>query len=307
MIKNMRKLLSLMSILGFSTVTVTNVVACTSADTSIKHETKKNGLTWYPPDNMENIIKDINNTIIPKNGWVADGNYEIPISMKDLIQKEYDKYFTGKEGTLKPIKTVAKDENIVDSFQDIYTNSSNTEQIYQTQSQSKTITNTNTFSWKTLEKIGVKVKAEFKIPWVGKSDVETSAEFGSEQQGTKTTTDSETLTNTSQSFKLKSHSIGTVLYTIKQGTYHNEGKISYPVNLTDTISSSYYWSQTGQWSKSEYTIKDLIKLLVDNGYKEQLKIGSNTYSIISTDNPDNPKTVFFNSIVTIEMFFSIAI
>ncbi|WP_458258510.1 hypothetical protein [Spiroplasma endosymbiont of Dactylopius coccus] len=62
--------------------------------------------------------------------------------MKDLIQKEYDKYFTGKEGTLKPIKTVAKDENIVDSFQDIYTNSSNTEQIYQTQSQSKTITNT---------------------------------------------------------------------------------------------------------------------------------------------------------------------
>ncbi len=138
-----------MSILGFSTVTVTNVVACTSADTSIKHETKKNGLTWYPPDNMENIIKDINNTIIPKNGWVADGNYEIPISMKDLIQKEYDKYFTGKEGTLKPIKTVAKDENIVDSFQDIYTNSSNTEQIYQTQSQSKTITNTNT-GWVTL-------------------------------------------------------------------------------------------------------------------------------------------------------------
>ncbi|WP_342218601.1 hypothetical protein [Spiroplasma endosymbiont of Amphimallon solstitiale] len=34
MIKNMKKLLSLMSILGFSTVTVTNVVACTSADTS---------------------------------------------------------------------------------------------------------------------------------------------------------------------------------------------------------------------------------------------------------------------------------
>ncbi|WP_400254773.1 hypothetical protein [Spiroplasma endosymbiont of Cleonymus obscurus] len=38
----------------------------------------------------------------------------------------------------------------------------------------------------------------------------------------------------------------------------------------------------------------MIKLLVDNGYKEQLKIGSNTYSIISTDNPDNPKTVFLN-------------
>lgn len=313
--KSMKKLLAVMSVLGFATVTVSNVVACGApsheetkgsktdnkgkdtkpvdnkgTDSNQKKPVINDGLKWNPPTTMENLIRDINNTIHPKNGWVREKGYEIDVSMPTLVQGVYDKYFNSKQGTLKIIKSIPKEENTLETFENTYSNNSDNEQTYSTQSYSKAITNTHTFSWKVTEKVSVKTKA--KIPFIGESEV--NVEVGGEQQGTDTKTTTETLTSPSQPFKVKAHSLGTALYTIKQGIYQNEGKISYPVNLDDTITSSYYWSDTSVWSKTDFKVKDLIKLLVDHGYSDQLKMDADTYSIISTDNPDNPKTIFLN-------------
>lgn len=241
---------------------------------------------------MENIIKDINNTITPKKGWVEEKLYDLgDLSMNGLVQSAYTKFFNNKnKGTIKLIKTIPKEENVLETFENSYSNNSDSEQVYQTQSYSKDITNTSTFSWKLSEKVSI--KTSWKIPFIGAEEI--NVELGAEQQWTNTKTTTEKITNPNQPFKVKPHSLGTVLYTIKQGIYKNEGKINYSVNLNDTIASSYYWSESGTWTKVDYTIKDIIKLLVEHGYKDQLKMDFDSYSIISTNNPDNPKNVFLN-------------
>lgn len=248
---------------------------------------KAKSASWYAPDSIENLIKNVNSnagdvTWVPVQGIVP--------TMQKLVQNVYDTYFNDQTGSLYSLKMTPKDEKVVQTFKNDYTNNTPNEQTYYTQSYSETITNTHTFSWKLTEEVSA--KASFKVPLVG--DTEFSVKVGSEQQTTDSTTTSQTLTNPSQPFKVSPKSLGTALYVIKQGTYHNEGLVRFKVNLDDNIGGSYYWGHTGEWWQAGSTIRELISILNKNGYANQIKNTSTKFSVLSTDNPNNPTTASLN-------------
>ncbi len=283
----MKKILYMISV---ATVIAGSVAPVLSYHPNSTINTKVSNGIVYAPDTMENLIKDIDNTY--NVDWV--NNIEAP-TMQKLVQNVYDKYINYHTGSLYSQKMIAIDEKVVQTFSNTYTNNSTKAQTFYTQSYSETITNQHSFSWKMTEKLAT--KASFTVPFVGGTDF--TAEVSSEQQTSNTITETQTLTNPSQPFIVSPNSLGTALYVIKQGSYHNEGMIRFNIsNLNDRITGSYYWGWTGEWWETGMTFKDLILLLAKNGFADQIKNTSTNFSIISTDNPSNPTSATLNLPVT---------
>lgn len=281
----MKKLLYMITaatVLASSTTSIltyhTNSTAKITANTKV-----------YAPDTVENIIKSINNTYNVQ--WVK--NNAAP-KMENLVANVYNKYVNHHKGSLYSQKTIATNEKIVATFSNSYTNNSPRQQRFYTQSYSETITNQYSFSWKMAEKVAA--KASFTVPFVG--GVELTAEISSEQQTTTSITQAQTLTNPSQPFIVGPKSLGTVLYIIKQGTYHNEGTIRFNISLDDKITGNYYWGPTGEWWETSMSIRNLILLLSENGFADQIKNTSTNFSVISTNDPNNPSSATLNLPVT---------
>lgn len=281
----MKKLLYTVSA---ATIIAGSILPTLNYYTNLNINSKSSNGIVYTPDTIENIIKTINYSHGDVEWVPVDG---VVPTMEQLVQKTYDKFINFHTGSLYSQKMIPIDEKIVETFQNTYTNNASSPQTFYTQSYSQTITNTYSFVWKMTEKISA--KASFNVPFVGGTDF--TAEISSDQQTTNTVTEAQTLTNPSQPFIVKPKSVGTALYIIKQGTYHNEGLIRFNVNnLNDKITGSYYWGSTGEWWEASMSIKDLILLLSKNGFAEQIKNTSTNFSIISTDNPNNPTSATLN-------------
>lgn len=201
------------------------------------------------------------------------------------------------------------DEQILWTFSDTFTNNSKYEQIYNTESYSKTVSNSHSFSIKLSEKISQKIniKSKFKIPFIDsvpEVGIEMGTESSSEQQWSETITEQVTVTAPSQAIKTSPNSILNVLYIIKQGVYDSKGIINFEVkNINEKIFNipRFYFTETGDYinvSWSMFSISDIINVLKDGGYTNQIKNNSHKYSIITIDNPEEPNRVYLNLPIT---------
>lgn len=251
---------------------------------------EKQDIKIYQPNSFKNIIRNFNNT---KDMEELEQDQKVRDILDQQVEKFYQEFFTNKKGKLVSLNMESRDEIILQTFDNDYANESPNEQIFKTQEYQKTITNTHSFSISLLEKASF--KTSFKVPFV--SNTEINVEVISDQKWNDITTSSEKLVYPSQEFKVSPFSYAKATYIIKQGTYDNDGVISFSVDLSDyfdfpMMAKDNDGSNTNYWVR--FTMRDIIDSLNDLGLGNKIKMDLNQYSIITTDNPKKPTKAYLN-------------
>lgn len=272
-------------------ISATTIFCGTAISTTNYYSIKlqANNVIWYAPNSMENLINDIDNAVGDVN-WVSRNDYDT--SMEKHVQEQYDKFISNNEGIVTSVMVPVKvDSTIVYVGANKFTNNTSLVQTFLTLAYSLDINNLQSFTSYLPEKNAV-VDTSFKVPFI--NDLQFNAKLTSTSKWTGTQITEETLANKSQSIEVPPKSKVMVDILFKQETYHNKGLISFKVDLDDTISSLYYFDDNHNWATTNFTMKEIIEILVQHGYGEQIKNTSSEYSIISTDDPVNPSEVNLN-------------
>lgn len=250
----------------------------------------------YPPNSVRNIIRNFN------EGKDMEEYEKDKIVQKLLDEKAiefYHTFFDAKEGSLISLKMELKNEVILQTFTDTFTNKTANNQTFQTQAYEKEVSDTHTFSIGLSEKVSFKTK--FKIPFLVNQEL--TAEVSASQNWTSSKTVKEKLINPSQPFIVSPYSIGKAIYVIKQGTFHNQGVLRFAVNLKTDYFDLPNFSRSPennevQWIWYRFRMSQIIEDQVHMGFADYLKLDSLEYSIISADDPYKPTKAYLNLPIT---------
>ncbi|MDQ7983057.1 MAG: ETX/MTX2 family pore-forming toxin [Spiroplasma sp.] len=260
----------------------------------LKGETK--GIPARLTFDPTNIVTNFDDFLIYFDSFILydeylEKGYEHDMSENNnsYINNNYQAFFNNKTGILKALTSELLYSQEIESYHNTYKNNSPNEQTFSTQSFSKTISNSTSFSFKMNQEI--ELKTSVKIPFISESEL--NIKLGFEQQWNDTKTDSITRTIPSQQVKVNPHSETTVRYLVKETKYHVKGMASYTVNLNDRI---YFLPliKNGQKFLPSFTIKQIISKLEVDGFGDKIKNTSKEFSVIKTDNPNNPSQVTLN-------------
>ncbi|WP_253301343.1 ETX/MTX2 family pore-forming toxin [Spiroplasma endosymbiont of Phyllotreta cruciferae] len=281
----MKKLLSLLSVLTISGSTMSNVIAnkpylITAYENNLRYEI-------LPPTSVKNLITTFMNKIETNDNfdyWIGTADYDTQWRFKELTEN--------KTGNLYTKNMTAISDNVVQTFEDNYTNNSSSSQTFQTQSYSKTIGNTNSFTISLNESVSFNTSFDFLF-----FNSSINVDMNSSQTWDKTTTTEETVTAPSQSFIVSPNSKGTVEYIIRQGTYNSNGIIRYYEQLDFKFASPYWKTKGGKEVYSLINLVDMIKI-IGTKYRDMLSMDYKGNCVWSVDNVDNPTVIIFSIPIT---------
>jgi len=278
----MKKLLSLLSVLTISgtaapTVIANNPYLITIYENNLKYEI-------LPPTSVKNLIQTYMN-YIEENGdnfdsWIGSADADVSLRYKQLTNN--------KTGSLYTKNMIAISDNVVQTFENNYINNTSSSQTFQTQSYSKTVGNTNSFTISLNESVSFNTSFKFLF-WNSSIDVN----INSTQTWDKTTTTEETVTAPSQSFIVGPNSKGTAQYIIRQGTYKSNGIIRYYLPSDFKLWSPNWKGLDGKTWSSSTTLTNMIKR-IGTKYSDMVSMDYKGNSILSTDNVNNPTVIIFN-------------
>ncbi|WP_346350294.1 ETX/MTX2 family pore-forming toxin [Spiroplasma endosymbiont of Calodromius spilotus] len=240
------------------------------------------------PTSVKNLIQTYMNYVEETSDnfsyWIGSAEEDVP--------KRFDALTNNNTGNLYTKNMIAISDNVVQTFEGNYTNNSSSFQTFQTQSYSKTIGNTNSFTISLSE--SVSFETSFKFLFFNSS---INVDINSNQEWNKTTTTEETVSAPSQSFIVSPHSKGTAQYIIRQGTYNSSGVIRYFKPLDFKLWSPNFKDIYGNTWSSNTTLTNMIKR-IGSKYGDMLAMDYKGNSILSTDNINNPTVIIFNIPIT---------
>lgn len=273
----------LLAILGSLTVGVSPAIATVATTPTYNKDSSPQAAKdiWAVPTSIQAIQEGIEKQFESQQGpqkWSG--------SMTEKVQLVYDRMYGGKLAPLTILTMDPMDETIDRSFQDVYTNNTPNKQTFQTHSYSQEITNTSTFNVQLRESVSASFSASFIF---GSTTIK--ADLSSTQAWTNTQSVLEIVSAPSQPFVVDPYSRGIASYVIKTGTYNvtTAAHISFPLN-TLMFARSIVGSAAGVL----YSLKEIISFLNDAGYGNMIRNDSKEFSIITTDNPNNPTSVSLN-------------
>lgn len=298
----MKKLLAVLtsiSILGPSSL---SMMAMTSK-INTSPQNKKHKI-----DSFKNIVKIVN--------WNSEHNDYINSDyvdrMLDGLPRDFYRTAVNSQawnkGSVLVWDTVPRnDTRIIESYENVYTNNTSSKQVSKTQSRTETFTEKHQFSMELTEKVCTnvenKITGKISLPLGGVEDTISFAfgeETGTEKSWSDSKTNSVEETIPSQEINQNPYTILHVKYLITQGTTDYNGiarfKMSDLTSKIIRIPTFYFGSNENPNSMiwNNYSIKDIVKILKDEGYDDQLIEEENHYSLISVDNLSNPKTAVLN-------------
>lgn len=279
---------TLLAILGSMSVGISPAIATISTTPAYNKNsgTQAESELWKEPTSMQAIQEGINNHYQSINSiqqWTE--------SIQSRVQKNYDLYVANTSSQLTVLKMEPISESVDNTFQDVYNNNTPNKQTFQTQSYSKEITNTATFNIQLQDKVAVSVSASFFF-----ANISVGVDFSSTRAWTDTQTAKETITAPSQSFTVDPYSRGIASYVIKSGTYNVTGavRVNLPLDTlmwTSLIAPDFPGDEEHNYS---YTLREVVGFLNEAGYGDMIRMDSDKFTTISTDNPENPTMVSLN-------------
>lgn len=236
----MKKLLRILGIIIITGSGMSGVVANSPYIITVpKNNVLSSNLKFeiLPPKSVENIIQTFMNGT--QEAFEQNFSYWVDTA-KDKVSEYYNNFLINRTGSLYTKNMTAISDNVVQTFENNYINKTSSSQTFQTQSYSKTIGNTNSFTISLNESASFETSFNFLF-WNSSINVN----INSSQTWDKTTTTEETVTAPSQSFIVGSNSKGIAQYIIRQGTYKSDGIIRYYLPSDFKITSPKYRGKDG--------------------------------------------------------------
>ncbi|WP_368486688.1 ETX/MTX2 family pore-forming toxin [Spiroplasma sp. DGKH1] len=236
-----------------------------------------------PPSNIENLATDVDN--LARQYYSVDHFINNNLTSAKYIAS----LLQSTTGYAEAYYTKALNSNVIETFDDTYTNNTNNNQKIKTQSYSKTITNTTSWSITGGTKTKITEKVNF-IFFEGKISAELDISGGY----TNTTTETETVEAPEQEFILPANKTGVVTYIIEEGTYQSDGRIRFFVSPDTLIWTSTWEDSAGGQHSAPFNLRGLVEYFKSHGYGKYFLNNYQGDSVITVDNLDNPQKISLN-------------
>lgn len=298
----MKKILSLLASISLIS---TGIVTPTSI---LLNSIQRQDVEDYSPDSFQNVIKIMNLANEGTTKEILENSKEVGELITNYVPDYYESAFNGKKGVIRSWEMKAiDDEQVLFTFNDTFSNNSSYEQIYNTESYSREIVNTHTFSMSITEITSktTNIGGSFTIPFLNSGiGGEAKHEMHYELQNNKQWSDSEEeaiiVTAPSQAIKTSAHSVLRVSYVVKQGIYNSRGVVNFEVEDLEKETFNiphFFFKEDGSFDYVTWEMKSVLEIIdafKKTGYIDQFKNNSTKYSVITMDDIENPTKIYLN-------------
>lgn len=211
-------------------------------------------------------------------------------TMTDAVNSVYTEYMYKKTAFIYALSDSTRPIPNTKTISEAFSNLFEQEEEKQTIKRSQNITKTDNTSWK--KEKNATLKLSFTVPFLG--TLELSDERGEESEGGTSTETSKTFTYWTQKIKVPPKSNSVVTSAIDYGKEKIYGMSRFVINLNGKIKTRPYIKSNGTVGRWGFTIRNMLAVLCQMGYKEWLSQDYKKFSVITTDNPVSPTWVTLN-------------